>query len=355
MSRLPSSRPAHFLVNVHLFRGVAITAVVATHVLFELAWEPARQTQFKTCLSLVQNGTVWFVFVAGLLFQHLSHGFNYGKYLASKLKYVIVPYLVVSVPYVLLQYYRGFGIFRPGAASRSPLVHATSKFVTGDQMPIPLWFVPMIAVLYLMAPALLWLMKQRWSSWLIPPLFILASFIHRPLHQTMLRQTVVYFLPVYLFGMWVSLNMTQVMAWTRRYRWWAVAVALGIVAFEVCTRQRPGAIESARPFSTEMGVFDLNNYMKLLLSLVVLEALQRCPKWLAKGLDPLARLSFGIFFVHFYWLYFARDLRPMFDIHWPGTPWMLVLITGLTLIVSVAFVELVRRLSGRWSRYLVGC
>jgi probable poly-beta-1,6-N-acetyl-D-glucosamine export protein len=346
-----------FLENVHLFRGVAILAVVATHVLFELNWTEDRRTQFRISLSLVQNGTLSFVFVAGLLFRHLAYRFEYRKYLVTKLKYVILPYLIISLPYVYTQHQRGFGIFRPDVypTDSNLAVYVLGKYLSGEQMPIPLWFVPMISVLYLLAPVLLWLDARRWGYWTIPPLLVLASFIHRPLEQTMLRQSVFYFLPVYLVGMWVARYMTQVMCWTRRLRWFAMAIIAAILCFEVIARQRPGALESAHAFSTEMGVFDVNNYMKLLLALVVLEALQRCPPWLATVLDRLATLSFGIFFVHFYWLYFARDLRLALDVQWPGTPWMLALLTMVTVSISVGFLAVIRKLFGQRSRFLVGC
>jgi surface polysaccharide O-acyltransferase-like enzyme len=287
----------------------------------------------------------------------LAYRFEYRKYLLTKLKFVVLPYLVVSLPYIYTQHHRGFGIFRPDAypADTNVVTYVLTKCLTGEQMPIPLWFVPMISVLYLMAPLLLWLDARRWGYWTIPPLLVLASFVHRPMDQTMLRQSVVYFLPVYLVGMWVARHMSHVMCWTRRLRWVAFALIGAILCFEVVSRPRPGALESARAFSTEMGVFDVNNYMKLMMALVILEALQRCPPWLAPVLDRLATLSFGIFFVHFYWLYFARDLRLALDAQWPGTPLMLALLTAVTVSVSVAFLTLIKRLVGERSRFLVGC
>lgn len=357
MSGPSSPDPGAFLTNVHLFRGAAILAVVATHVLFELDWTDEHQREFKVCLSLVQNGTVWFVFVAGLLFRHLSFRFDYRRYLDSKIRYVVLPYILISLPFVFLQHARGFGIFGPDErwTFSSPVLHVLSKYLTGEQMPIPLWFIPMISVLYLAAPLLLWLDRQRWGYWTIPPLLLLASFIHRPLNQTVLRQTVVYFLPVYLIGMWVARNMSLVMEIARKFRIEMLLGSLAVLVYEVATRVRPGAIESAGAFSTEMGVFDVNIYMKLLLAMVVLEALQRCPNWLEKVLDPLATLSFGIFFVHFYWLYFARDLRSAFATSWPGNPFVLALVTGAATLLSALFVSLLRRLLGAKSRMLVGC
>lgn len=332
-------------------------AVVATHVLFELHWPEDAHVAFKTCLSVVQNGTVFFVFVAGLLFRHLAYRFEYRTYLLSKLKYVLVPYVLVSLPFVFVQYVRGFGLFRPDAQRPldSTILHVVLAYLTGAQQRIPLWFVPMITVAYLLAPVFLWLDRQRWGYWLLPPLLVLASLIHRPQDQIMLRQTVPYFLPVYMAGMWTARNMDVVMTQTRRFRWLALSVVLSLVVFEVLTRQRPGAIESRSAFSTEAGVFDVNNYMKLLLSLVILEALRRCPRWLARMLDPLATLSFGIFFVHFYVLYFARDLRMALGTPWMGSPWMLAIMTLVTVAISSALVSLVRRVFGAKSRYIVGC
>src|SRR5690606_3659278 len=121
-------------------------------------------------------------------------------------------------------------------------------------------------------------------------LLLLASFVHRPQNQVMLRQSVVYFLPVYLCGMWASRYMDRVMVWTRRLTIPGLALVTALVAFEAITRDRPGAIESVSAFSTERGVFDVNIYMKLSLSLLALRWLQRSPRWVTKALDPLATL-----------------------------------------------------------------
>lgn len=343
----------NFLPNVHLFRGVAILAVVATHVLFELDWRPERRTEFRICVSLMQNGTVLFVFIAGLLFRHLANRFRYATYLRTKLKYVILPYVLVSLPFVALQYVQGFGLFAP---ERHPNVWTVAtSFLTGDQMRIPLWFVPMIAVFYVLAPAFLWLDRQRYGYWLLPALFLLASFLHRPAHQTHLRQTVPYFLPVYLLGMYAGKNLLPVMRGVRRWRWGLLGIAVALTVFEVLTRERPGAIESRSPFSTERGVFDVNIYIKVILSLFVLEALQRCPKQLRRPLDYLAKVSFGVFFLHYYFVHWGKYYRDTTATQIEGSVLSVLGVTALVTALTVLAVAGVKRLFGQRSRYVVGC
>lgn len=347
-----------FLPNVHSFRAVAILAVVATHALYDLQWHEKERIWAKVAVSVVQNGTVAFVFVAGFLFQHLLGRFRYGSYLWTKARFVLLPYVLVSLPYVFLQKARHFGIFADWFPRRgeSDVLHVALQFLSGDQMPIPLWFIPMIAVYYLLAPVFVAIDRKPHWYWVIPPLILLASFSHRPQHQTHLNQSVLYFLPVYLSGMFISHYRERALDWVRSWRWPLIAAVAGAVAFEVAFRDRTGAIESARMFSTERGVFDVNLYAKLILSVLFLEALRRAPSWLHRLAHAPADMSFGIFFVHYYFIYFARDLR----VELGGAPWAggvlnLSTYTLVLVVLSMAFVWLVRALLGKRSRYVVGC
>lgn len=351
------NRKPGFLPNVHSFRAIAIFAVVATHALYDLEWTATNRMWAKVCVSVVQNGTVAFVFVAGFLFQHLLGRFRYSTYLSTKVRFVILPYVLVSLPYVLLQKTRHFGIFADGVKrSHGDLAHLAVQYLSGSQMPIPLWFIPMIAVYYLLAPVFVAIDRHPRWYWSLPPLLLLASFAHRPQHQTQLNQSLLYFLPVYLSGMFVSHFWERIAAWARRLRWPLLAVALACIAFEVAYRDRTGAIESATMFSTERGVFDVNLYAKLILSVVCLEALRGAPAWLHRVLASPAEMSFGIFFLHYYFVFFAHDLRVAIgSAPWAGGLVNLLLYTTVLVILSMAVVWVVRRVTGERSRYLVGC
>jgi surface polysaccharide O-acyltransferase-like enzyme len=353
-----SGERSEFLRHVHSFRAFAIVAIVATHALYDLHWFEEEHLTRQIVVSVVQNGTVPFVFVAGFLFQHLLGRFRYKTYLFTKLRFVVLPYILVSLPYIALQKMHHFGMFADRFPRRfeNDASHVAFAFLSGAQMPIPLWFVPMICIYYVAAPLFALIDRHPRAYLLLPPLWLLASFAHRPEAQTMLDQTVVYFLPVYLAGMFTSHFRDTVFGWVRRSRWPLIAIAVACVVVEVALRERTGAIESHSMFSTERGVFDVNLTMKLASSLVLLEWLRSAPAGLHGLLRVPAEQSFGIFFVHFYFIHFASDVREALG----GAPWAggvlnLALYTAALSALSMAVVWVIQRIFGEGSRYVVGC
>jgi len=88
-----------FLRYIHNFRAIAILLIVAGHCVLGLTWGNYKYPLFKNLFIIIlMNGTVLFVFIAGFLFQHLSSNFSYQKYLLKKNKYVILPYIICSIP-----------------------------------------------------------------------------------------------------------------------------------------------------------------------------------------------------------------------------------------------------------------
>jgi probable poly-beta-1,6-N-acetyl-D-glucosamine export protein len=353
---MPPAKP-NFLINVHLFRGLAIIPVVATHLLFEMHWPQELVWEFKICLSVVQNGTVPFVFVAGLLFQHRLASYRYATYLQSKLRYVVVPYVIASLPFVLLQHWRKFGMFAPSRPGSSNVwLDTTVTYLSGGQMAIPLWFIPMICTFYLLAPVFAFLDRKPKSYWLLPLLLGFASFAHRPALQPQLGHSILYFLPIYVTGMWVSHYREPVLAAAGRHRLALTALIVATVAFEVLMRERPGALESVSVFSTERGIFDVNLYQKLAASILALELLRHAGPMLCKVLDPVAEVSFGIFFTHYYFIYLGRDVLKEFgSSSWTGSAAAVVVMSLLVVTLCTLFAFGVRRLVGERSRYLIGC
>src|SRR5688572_27982578 len=98
------------LPYIHNQRGLAILFSVGVHVRgYRWDWEPG-DLAYDFFVALFDNGTVLFVFIAGFLFRHLTHDrFDFKDYIKQKTKVVILPYIIVSLPILILRLYLGFG------------------------------------------------------------------------------------------------------------------------------------------------------------------------------------------------------------------------------------------------------
>lgn len=342
-----------FLNYIHSFRAVAILFIVAGHSVYLFEWEAIRW-QERLMKSLMQNGTVLFVFVAGFLFQHLSHKFEYRRYLKSKLLNVILPYAIVSLPMLAVQALTQRGAFDPAYAMHWPttLQNALWSLLTGYHI-LPFWFIPMISVFYLLAPLLLRIDRDGRGYYALPLLLMVTVFVHRPSDFTHIWHSCAYFLPVYLFGMWFSRHRDRVMDWHDRALPWLVALVVGLVWLEVGYLQRGGAIGSAGLFSTENGVFGTNALQKILLCGVLLVILRRYGGFFDRKLDYLAHISFGIYFLHMYFI--QGYTRFVAGEVFPGAS-LLRYWAAVTLVVALCVMCLwiAKKVLGRHSRKFVG-
>ena len=348
-----------FLSYIHSFRGVAILAVVATHVTDVLTWNREQPLTEHLSYSLFQNGTVLFLFIAGLLFQHLSGRFRYGSYIATKLRNVILPYIIISIPVIVYEYLGHTGIFAPDYVRRfdNPLLHIAWSYLSAAHLPIPFWFIPVIFILQLLAPVLLAVDRRPRLYWIIPPLTAGAMLCHRPLDLTHIWHAFFYFAPAYLAGMWCSRYRESIIAGIARWRLplWGLAAAL--VAVEVFVLGRGGAVFSREPFSMEAGILDLNLPLKLLVSFLLVEILHRYDDVCRTMFSYLADTSFGIFFLHKYIIRLCEYLiLPVFGIsHIDGSILAILVIVPVITGLSVALVAVFRRVLGRRSRMVIGC
>ncbi len=345
-----SPRPR--LDYIHSFRALAIVAVVATHV---VPRPPAGTSAgIQVAKALIENATVSFLFISGFLFQHLSGTFQYGNYLKGKLQRVILPYLVISIPTFLLwrPWMKALEAGDLAAVSRM----TAAGLLTGAHNPAPLWFVPLIAVLYLAAPLLLYVDRRPWMYVLLPPLIVAAMFCHRPATLTHLGHALAYFTPAYLAGMFASRYRERLLS-LADHGFEALAVAcIALLGVDFMAFGARGAIFSTLPFSTENGLIDLDLPLKLVLTVLAIAFLRRQDPAFHRPFDYLAGASFGIFFLHS----FARDafrklaaglLGPGFFTGWSS----LFLFTPIVVAMSLAAVWVVRFVIGKRSRFVIGC
>lgn len=333
-----------FLNYMNNFRGAAILFIVAVHCLHKLrtvfGWDSSALS-YATVAAVISNGTVLFVFISGFLFQHLSARFTYGGYLSSKWRNIILPYLVISVPAVILHIGNFTSLPNPYAGQPVPLQVALF-YITGLHL-LPLWFIPMITLFYLISPGLIKLDRARWPYWLLPPLLAVASVVPRAFDNVL--QSFVHYFPVYLFGMFCSRYRIEVLRFVERYLAPLTALFVGMVALDTWI-----LYGSDRVIPTNY----LSLWNKLILALLLMYLLYRYDDSVKRRFDVLASTSFGIYFVHQYVIELSgRFIPTTVTAAWLRVSIFLTFTLAITTI-SIVLLRLAKRVIGPHSRLLIG-
>jgi surface polysaccharide O-acyltransferase-like enzyme len=334
-----------FRPDVHMFRGVAITGIVVGHFVDNFTWQDHSLLR-GVLFSLVDESSIWFVFIAGFLFQHLSARYKTSSYLQNKWKNVIIPYLLWSIPAMTFVIWTVDKDIPPEFYSFGLVTQIGLLLVTGFHLG-PLWFVPTIAVFYLLAPLLIKLDRTGRLIWVLIPLLLVSVVIGRdglvnhgilsPWLRTL--DHVIYLLSPYIFGMICSRHYDLIISVLRKH--WPKVVATTTVLF---------AISVFMPKAWD-GWISIHFVFKTFACLTMLYALNLYHKKLWQGFNVLADYSFGIFFLHGFIAAAHRMLMPPLD----GNLIVLSLAVAITLGLCVGFLYTVRRVAGTRSRSLVGC
>jgi surface polysaccharide O-acyltransferase-like enzyme len=349
-----------FLHYIHYFRGAAILFIVGLHACISLKWGD-EHFQRKFGLVLFNNGTVLFVFISGYLFFHLSkERFNYLDYIKKKFQYVIIPYLVVSIPALIDKFYfdkmgshwwmdHGFG-------QKSFFSKLVFLLLSGRHMGV-LWFIPMIAILYVFAPFILKFAKTKAFIYLAPIIFTFGLYTFRFGYYADIGLSLQYFFPVYIFGIWVYQIKEHLFAHAK-----SIVIALGVVYMAMSIGEFFEWIPFDDLIRTRDGYAIFNGYRlnhnKLKMQILCIFLLTLFYMWNHKKLEVLKLLgdySFGIFFVHLYVIEVLRlaDRNNIVKIS-PPNLFTFVLYYIFIVILTVVIVKLIKLTLKDKSRYFIG-
>ena len=349
-----------FLHYIHFFRGAAILFIVGLHACISLKWGDSFM-QRKMAMVLFNNGTVLFVFISGFLFYHLSKDrFDYFDYLKKKFFYVIVPYLLVSIPALIDKFFidktgdhwwmdHGFG-------QQYTLTKVFNLLITGRHMGV-LWFIPMISILYIFSPLILRFARSKSFVWLAPIIFIVGLFTFRFGYYANIGLSLLYFFPVYLFGIWIYKIKDQLFANVKSIIIILAAIYLAMniaefmewIPFDDLIRIRDGYV------IYNGYKFNYNKFKMLLLCVLLLLVFYSLNKKEFNLLKLLGDYSFGIFFVHLYVIEIMRlaDRGGIVKVS-PPNLFTFSLYFFFIMIVTVVVVKIIKLVFKERSRYLIG-
>lgn len=330
-----------FLLYINRFRGIAILFVVFSHCIRLIDWNNKDIEMFFS--SFFVEGTTLFVFISGYLFEHLKYKFEIKKYFTAKVKNVILPYLIVSIPAIFV-YLIGLKTEHSWILTDDFNAYPNGLkilifYITGAHLG-PLWYIPMASLLFLVSPILLKINKK---GYMLPFLFItlfLAYYYPKPLNNSNNIQAFLHYLFIYVLGMFCSNKKeTLNIILTRRKIFVfmsTVLIFLFILSFK----------EINHGLFTQKTVFSF----WLISFFLFYEKSNRQFEYL----DVLAKYSFGIFFIHGYFISSILLVFKKFNIQ-PSHPMLFIFLSSLILLFCCCFIWLAKRILGKFSRFIVGC
>jgi peptidoglycan/LPS O-acetylase OafA/YrhL len=207
-----------------LFRAFAIIAVVLIHATSLGVGLPDHQSKIHVLFNFINKISTFavpsFIFMSGIVLFYTYYERWQVKdiipFYAKRLKFIVVPYLVVSLLYYLFNQQLYYG----------PVTFQLDQFLpllTWGEAGYHLYFIIIILQFYLLFPVLLYLAKRypwvkRYFTWIgvfVFLLFYIINHFHSFPHRSSLCFT--YFIYFFL-GASIGMNYKQALASVIRYR-----------------------------------------------------------------------------------------------------------------------------------------
>lgn len=342
-----------FFRYIHNFRGLAILLIVLGHTTVFLDLKNYPITLYTKQVFL-GNGSVYFVFIAGFLFQFLSKKYVYTSYLSKKFFNVILPYLIVSIPALAFCLLKNKPFYdttwvNDSFTDWSIVQKIAILLLTGTHF-FHFWFIPMISIFYIFAPVFIWIDRNPKLYGLLPLLVALSIAIPRPGDDAQILQNFVHFTSVYVLGMFCCHYRDRVLEFMK-HRWHTVMVLeIVLAAIQIILRVTDTPLQNTLNFNTAS---------KSILSILFMYLLWQYDAVASNRfhlvMGSLADLSFGIYFIHAYVIFLYLRLLEFLNITSSMHIVSVAFMTFLAMIITVGILLVSKRYLGKRSRYLVGC
>lgn len=343
-----------FLNSINYFRGIAIIIIVSGHC-YELSQWDISSNLGRFVASLNANGSVYFVFISGFLYRHIFYDrFNYKKFMLKKTQYVFIPYLVCStLPIIYTVFISDSQPFLPTSLTDKPLLAIIGWYIITGRVADAYWYVPMAMLLFALSPVVNLIIKSQKvlevSLFLLP----ISLLIHRPISNINAVQSLIYYFPMYLIGIWASINYQKIISYLgdnkRKLILVVCALALGVVQVWL--------LNSWGNFHKEfwsITVLDVNLIQKIILCFLFLSILNRYEESDIGVLKHTAATSFAVYFIHPLLIYPLYSISERLNLQFQGNFFTLILASFLVLIASMAVAFTVKAIFKKNSRYLIG-
>ncbi|WP_111307973.1 AMP-binding protein [Confluentibacter sediminis] len=340
--------------SINYFRAIAIFSIVLAHTDL-IAWN--INTKFeKIIMSFVRDNTILFFFISGFIFYHFSeNNFKYRKFIIGKIKNLVIPYLILSISIIIIQYcLNGSKLLITGYEINS-FKSVLSALIKGTAL-VPYWFVPFMFIMFLMTPLFIRFTKLRTSIRNILLLLLLAAalIIHRPWNLWNPIQNLIHYTPVYLLGIISSKYKADIYNYLKNKSLLLLIFVIGCSILQVFINGRSDN-DASKLF--EYNGIDYQLIQKICMCYFLMIFLHKYENIKSPILDLLASTSFAVYFLHYWFIYFTYAYlirHPSLILPEYMQPVMWILYAFIFTAFSILIALLIKKVFPSKSKYITG-
>lgn len=253
---------------------------------------------------MVQNATVYFLFISGFLFHYLyKPGESAASFYLKKLKRLVLPYLVASLV--------GFSIWAALQKRLPDAGYIAYSLITGTGgVNVGHWYIPTIILIFSTYPFLAFLIERRNLLTVLAGAGIAVTLCtFRSVGNANPLLNTLHFYGVFLLGMAVSAWWDSLSVFIRKH-FWPVVIA-GTLAFIGTLWLIPYSFKLEMETVIRSGGWmpDWSTLARLVMIVPLLGVLMRLDEagWKLAPLSRIGQMSFGIFFYHGFLILIANS------------------------------------------------
>ncbi|MEP2280850.1 acyltransferase [Maribacter sp.] len=349
-----------YLNSITILRAIAIVLIVASHCDI---FSDIKQTNFihRLLINITAGGTIVFVFISGFLYHHIFYlKSKTHLFFKKRVKRLIIPYFILSIIPIIYKlnnqpnYWTTFipsektGIFYE-------YLYPTLLFLLSGEHLVAYWYIPFAILLFLCYPLHSVFIKANHKSQIIIMVvtFIISLLVQRPkMISLIFIQSLVYFTPAYLFGIYCSINKVKIYFFFKNKEYLFLTPFLLILIiqtyFEIVGN-------NSKSFFSYEGI-DTILPQKIFLCLFLMIWLHRFEENKNKFVMLLANTSFAIYFLHGYVLRLLYIIKEQLGINEFSKPILsflisLFLLISISILVAIIFKKIFKNKSYYFTGY----
>lgn len=261
-----------------------------------------------------------------------------------------MPYIVFSIIFAFLV---GMVLIPPDVAPLSfeAVVASIPTHILFGSSSGHMWYIPVLMVLFIFTPLFKLIVNERKLLPLLVIVLLLPLVVSRSWPDFTWKNFVFFFAP-YVLGMLVGHYYKQTLALIERYKTLLWAIALLTTAALIYLYVSEFEMIAGVKLQESIGYIQ-----KVSICFIVLSFMYRKEEVLSKLLYSCGTYSFGLYFVHMIFTIIFGVILVQTGLTSPTIGSVLLMGCVLfiaTLFVSIGFIKLVKKMSGKYSRLIIG-